>query len=52
MAESFPIEGSSIESKIEELKKIWKIGEIVKEGAYFISNPKNLLDLKPILVQE
>jgi hypothetical protein len=45
-------EESSLKSKIEELKKIWKIEESVIRGAYFISKPENLLNSKQVLVQE
>ena len=51
MAESQIKEESSLKSKIEELKRIWKIDETIKKGAYFISKPENLLPLKPLLMQ-
>lgn len=38
--------------KLDELKKMWKIDETFKAGAYFISKPESLLNLKPRLLKK
>jgi len=40
----------SIKEKINELKRMWKIDETFKRGAYFISNPDSLLNPQPLKV--
>ena len=41
-----------IKEKLDELKRVWKIDEAFKRGAYFISKPESLLNIKPCLVEK